>query len=68
MSDCPEWPIGGASGSKPAVTKEDEMRSDPYQERARALAIEAGLDPDSKIDRPWTTADADMVHVPRRRA
>src|SRR6476660_4435154 len=28
------------------------MRSDPYQERARALAVEAGLDPDSKIDRP----------------
>ena len=28
------------------------MRSDPFQERARALAIEAGLDPDAKIDRP----------------
>src|SRR5213083_1792628 len=28
------------------------MRSDPYQERARALAVEAGLDPDAKIDRP----------------
>ena len=28
------------------------MRSDPYQERARALAIEAGLDPDAKVDRP----------------
>jgi len=28
------------------------MRADPYQERARALAIEAGLDPDAKIDRP----------------
>jgi tRNA-splicing ligase RtcB len=28
------------------------MRSDPYQERARALAVEAGLDPDSRIDRP----------------
>lgn len=27
-------------------------RSDPYQERARALAVEAGLDPDSRIDRP----------------
>lgn len=27
-------------------------RADPYQERARALAIEAGLDPDAKIDRP----------------
>lgn len=27
-------------------------RSDPYKERARALAIEAGLDPDGKIDRP----------------
>src|SRR6266581_1337733 len=32
--------------------KEDQMRSDRYQERARALAIEAGLDPDAKIDRP----------------
>jgi tRNA-splicing ligase RtcB (3'-phosphate/5'-hydroxy nucleic acid ligase) len=28
------------------------MRSDPYQERARAMAVEAGLDPDAKIDRP----------------
>lgn len=28
------------------------MRSDPYKERARALAVEAGLDPDAKIDRP----------------
>lgn len=28
------------------------MRSDPFQERARALAVEAGLDPDAKIDRP----------------
>lgn len=28
------------------------MRSDPYQERARALAVEAGLHPDAKIDRP----------------
>ena len=28
------------------------MRSDPYQARARALAVEAGLDPDAKIDRP----------------
>lgn len=28
------------------------MRSDPYMERARALAVEAGLDPDAKIDRP----------------
>ena len=27
-------------------------RSDPYQQRARELAAEAGLDPDSKIDRP----------------
>jgi tRNA-splicing ligase RtcB len=27
-------------------------RSDPYQERARELAIAAGLDPDGKIDRP----------------
>jgi len=28
------------------------MRSDPYRERARALALAAGLDPDAKIDRP----------------
>jgi tRNA-splicing ligase RtcB len=28
------------------------MRTDPYQERARSLAIAAGLDPDGKIDRP----------------
>ena len=28
------------------------MRSDPYQERARALAVEAGLDPDARIERP----------------
>src|SRR5262245_29612747 len=34
------------------ATEEDRMRYDPYQERARALAIEAGLDPDAKIDRP----------------
>ena len=27
-------------------------RSDPYQQRARELAAQAGLDPDSKIDRP----------------
>jgi tRNA-splicing ligase RtcB (3'-phosphate/5'-hydroxy nucleic acid ligase) len=27
-------------------------RSDPYQTRARELAVAAGLDPDSKIDRP----------------
>ena len=27
------------------------MRADPYQARARALAVEAGLDPDAKIDR-----------------
>jgi tRNA-splicing ligase RtcB len=32
------------------------MRSDPYQERARAMAIEAGLDPDAKIDRPGQRA------------
>src|SRR5262245_45934545 len=35
-----------------AKGKEDQMRSDPYQQRARELAIEAGLDPDAKIDRP----------------
>jgi tRNA-splicing ligase RtcB (3'-phosphate/5'-hydroxy nucleic acid ligase) len=28
------------------------MRADPYRERAIQLAIEAGLDPDAKIDRP----------------
>ncbi|NOJ38910.1 hypothetical protein [Bradyrhizobium australiense] len=28
------------------------MRSDPYLAPARALAVEAGLDPDAKIDRP----------------
>src|ERR1700744_5658068 len=28
------------------------MRSDPYQQRAQELALEAGLDPDAKIDRP----------------
>ena len=28
------------------------MRSDPYQHRARELAIAAGIDPDSRIDRP----------------
>src|SRR5882724_13141696 len=28
------------------------MRSDPYQERARALAVEAGLDPNARIERP----------------
>jgi tRNA-splicing ligase RtcB len=28
------------------------MRADPYQARARALALQAGLDPDAKIDRP----------------
>jgi len=28
------------------------MRADPYQARAQALALEAGLDPDAKIDRP----------------
>lgn len=28
------------------------QRLDPYQDRARQLAVEAGLDPDAKIDRP----------------
>lgn len=28
------------------------MRSDPYQERAHALAVEAGLDPDARLERP----------------
>lgn len=28
------------------------MRSDPYQARARELAVEAGLDPDARIERP----------------
>jgi tRNA-splicing ligase RtcB (3'-phosphate/5'-hydroxy nucleic acid ligase) len=32
--------------------EEQQMRADPYRERARELAIEAGLDPDAKIDRP----------------
>src|SRR5579872_5137127 len=32
--------------------KENVMRADPYRERARELAVEAGLDPDAKIDRP----------------
>src|SRR5262249_26768245 len=27
-------------------------RSDPYQERARRMAREAGLDPDSRVERP----------------
>ncbi|CCE07270.1 fragment of conserved hypothetical protein (part 1) [Bradyrhizobium sp. STM 3843] len=34
------------------LREEDQMRSDPYRERARELAVEAGLDPDAKIDRP----------------
>src|ERR1043166_3617386 len=34
------------------LMKERHMRSDPYRERARALALAAGLDPDAKIDRP----------------
>jgi tRNA-splicing ligase RtcB len=39
--------------SSPAQGEQEvEMRSDPYQERARALAIEAGLDPDARIERP----------------
>ncbi|NPU68788.1 RtcB family protein [Bradyrhizobium sp. 83012] len=28
------------------------MRADPYKDRARELAIEAGLDPDARIERP----------------
>lgn len=28
------------------------MRADPYRERARALAVDAGLDPDARIERP----------------
>jgi tRNA-splicing ligase RtcB len=28
------------------------MRADPYRERARQLAIEAGIDPDSRVERP----------------
>jgi tRNA-splicing ligase RtcB len=28
------------------------MRTDPYQERARSLAVEAGLDPDARVERP----------------
>jgi tRNA-splicing ligase RtcB (3'-phosphate/5'-hydroxy nucleic acid ligase) len=34
------------------MREEQKMRADPYRERARELAIEAGLDPDAKIDRP----------------
>jgi tRNA-splicing ligase RtcB (3'-phosphate/5'-hydroxy nucleic acid ligase) len=45
-------PCYPAACHRPEFVKEDEMRSDPYQERARALAIAAGLDPDAKIDRP----------------
>ena len=41
------------------------MRLDPYQERARALAVEAGLDPDAKIDRPGQRPMPALVHVPR---
>src|SRR5262245_65546644 len=29
-------------------------RSDPYQQRAREMAREAGLDPDDRIERPGT--------------
>src|SRR4051794_18389711 len=29
-----------------------QQRTDAYQERARALAVEAGLDPDARIERP----------------
>lgn len=28
------------------------MRADPYKDRARELAVEAGLDPDARIERP----------------
>src|SRR5262245_65642916 len=31
-------------------------RSDPYQERAREMAREAGLDPDDRIERPGQRA------------
>jgi len=53
------------------------QRIDPYQERARALATAAGLDPDAKIDRPgqrpmptWCTfRDAARAeHVAREQA
>ena len=32
------------------------MRADPYKDRARELAIEAGLDPDARIERPGQRA------------
>src|SRR5262249_47957500 len=36
-----------------AIAKCNAMdRSDPYQERAREMAREAGLDPDGRIERP----------------
>src|SRR3954453_22654420 len=34
------------------LAKENVMRADHYRERARELAVEAGLDPDAKIERP----------------
>jgi len=55
------------------------MRADPYQARARALVLEAGLDPDAKIDRagqrpmqhchPWRQAAGRTAdgHGERRR-
>jgi tRNA-splicing ligase RtcB len=35
-----------------AAERGNKVRSDPYQQRARELATEAGLDPDSRIERP----------------
>src|SRR5665213_3128007 len=32
--------------------KRGKMRTDPYQLRARELAVSAGLDPDARIERP----------------
>jgi hypothetical protein len=46
------FPLTPAALSGHNLGKEDPMRSDPYEQRARALAVEAGLDPNVKIDRP----------------
>jgi tRNA-splicing ligase RtcB len=37
-------------------TRSDKTRSEPYQERARELAVAAGLDPDARIERPGMRA------------
>src|SRR5258708_35222298 len=40
----------------------------PYLERARALAVEAGLDPRRKNRSSGAAAEAGVVHVSRRRS